>query len=350
MTKITNPSNIEYNYIESFGFLPDGTEIFSYKLKNKLGVECCIINFGATVTSLKIPVENGKTIDVVLGFDAVADYVKSFSLQSPPFFGATIGRFAGRLKNGQFLLNDKLITVNKNHKNHCLHGGQQSFSQKVWTVKTFTHSNNPSITLEYCSADDEEGFPGKLDVSVTYTLAENNEFIVEYNATSNKDTIVNLTHHTYFNLDGHENNIDNLELVVHAKKILETDDELIPTGKFINLDQHSFDFYEMKKCPVSIDNTFVLENENAARLFSKKNRLKMTVFTNQPSVHIYVGGNCFNEIQGKENANYHTKSGICFETQNFPDAPNHIDFPNAILKKDELYNNKTTFKFENYKL
>ena len=348
MTKITNPSNIEYNYIESFGFLPDGTEIFSFKLKNKTGAECTVTNYGATVTSLKIPVENGKTIDVVLGFDTVADYVKSFSLQSPPYFGATIGRFAGRLSNGQFLLNEKLITVNKNHNNHCLHGGKQPFSQKVWTVKTFTHSDNPSIVLEYCSADNEEGFPGKLDISVTYTLAENNEFTVEYSAISNEDTVVNLTHHSYFNLDGHENNIDNLEMVVHSKKILETNAELIPTGNFINLEQHPFDFSKMKKCPAFIDNTFVIENENAASLFSEKNRLKMTVFTNQPSVHIYVGGNCFNEIQGKENANYHGQSGICFETQNFPDAPNHINFPNAILKKGGLYNNKTTFKFENY--
>ena len=186
-----------------------------------------------------------------------------------------------------------------------------------------------------------------MTVQVEYELTEDNALKVTYTATTSEDTIVNLTQHSYFNLDGHSNQITNQKLQINSEKILETNDELIPTGNFISLKNHPFDFAEAKPTPNSIDNTFVLENKNAATLISKKNKLKMSVTTNQPAVHIYVGGNCFDKIKGKENANYHPKSGICFETQNFPDAPNHAHFPNSILKKGEQYNNKTTFKFEN---
>ena len=171
---------------------------------------------------------------------------------------------------------------------------------------------------------------------------------VEYSAKTTQDTIVNLTHHSYFNLDGHQSNVSNQQLTVNSQKMLQTSNENIPTGCINHIENCPFDFSSPKNCPSKIDNTFVLERQNefAASLFNPKNNLKMTVYTDQPGVHIYVGGNCFDKIKGKENTNYHPLSGICFETQNFPDAPNHSHFPNAVLKKEETYTHKTIYKFQ----
>lgn len=333
--------------MKSFGFLPDGKEVLSYSLINKNGFEFSVINYGATITSLKIPIAFNEKTDVVLGFDSLEDYIGSYYLTSPPYFGTIVGRFAGRINNAEFTLNGSKHFLNKNHGEHSLHGGILGFSRKFWNVVTISSEENPSITLEYISNSNEENFPGELTVQVTYTLTENNELKVHFKATSTEDTIVNLTQHSYFNLDGHTKDIENQKLKINSNKILETDNELIPTGGFISLNNHDFDFSSYKTCPTAIDNTFVLENENAATLLSEKNKIKMTVTTNQLGVHVYVGGNCFDKIKGKENANYHSKSGICFETQNFPDAPNHSNFPNSILNKNEEYNHQTTFKFEN---
>ncbi|QBZ97248.1 aldose epimerase family protein [Flavobacterium sangjuense] len=330
-----------------FGFTPDGKEVFCYAITNSKGTEVSIMTYGATITSLKIPVVNGEKIDVVLGFDTLEDYINSYYLPSPPYFGTTVGRFAGRINNAEFSLNGERNFLNKNHGEHNLHGGILGFSRKLWKVIATSSEENPSITLEYTSKNNEENFPGELTVQVTYTLTSANELKVSFTATTSEDTIVNLTQHSYFNLDGHSNAVSNQKLIINSEKILETNDELIPTGKFISLKNHPFDFAEAKICPTSIDNTFVLEDKNAATLISEINKLQLSVTTNQPAVHIYVGGNCFDKIKGKENANYHPKSGICFETQNFPDAPNHAHFPSSILKKGAQYNHNTTFKFEN---
>lgn len=330
-----------------FGFMPDGKVVFCYIMSNKKGAEVSIMNYGATITSLKIPTVEGKKIDVVLGFDSLEDYINSYHLPSPPYFGTTVGRFAGRINNAEFLLNGERNFLNKNHGEHNLHGGILGFGRKYWEVISSPSEDNSSITLEYVSKHNEENFPGELAVQVTYTLTEENELKVTYTATTSEDTIVNLTQHNYFNLDGHTNAISNQKLIINSKKILETNEELIPTGNFVSLKNHPFDFSANKTCPASIDNTFVLEDKNATTLFSPKNKIKMSITTNQPAVHIYVGGNCFDKIKGKENTNYHPKSGICFETQNFPDAPNHAYFPSSILKKGELYNHQTAFKFEN---
>ncbi len=332
--------------VKSFGLLPDGTEIACYALRNRNGCELSVINYGATITSLKIRVAD-KLVDVVLGFETLEDYINSYYLPSPPYFGTVVGRFSGRIRNGEFSLNGKPIYLNKNHGQHHLHGGILGFSKKVWTVSAISSTDNPSITLRYRSENNEENFPGTLTVEATYTLTEANELNVSFKATSSEDTVVNLTQHTYFNLDGHTNDITSQELLINSNKILETDSDLIPTGEFIPLANHTFDFSSNKTCPSSIDTTFILEGTHAATLFSKKNCLKMSVITDQPGVHVYVGGNCFHQIKGKENANYHTTSGICFETQNFPDAPNHSHFPTSILKNGEEYTHQTTFKFEN---
>ncbi|MGK4566760.1 aldose epimerase family protein [Flavobacterium sp. 3HN19-14] len=330
------------------GFSPNDEAVLLYRLTNRNGYSLAVTNYGATVTSLKVPLENGKMTDIVLGFDSLESYIDSFNLESAPYLGATVGRFAGRVNNGNFSLNGENIQLHQNNGNHSLHGGNIGFSQKIWKVININECKNPSITLALLSPDKDENYPGALAIELTYTLTEENEFKVEYKATTSEDTIVNLTHHSYFNLDGHENNICNQELFINASKILEMTDENIPTGRFLHLANFPFDFTIPKKCPLKIDNTFVLDKktELAASLYSKKNNLKMLVYTNQPAVHIYVGGNCFNRIKGKENVNYHTLSGICFETQNFPDAPNHAHFPSAILKKGEVYHHKTIYKFQ----
>lgn len=333
---------------KSFGFLPNGEEVFCYNLKNKNGVELEIINFGATITSLKIPINKKEKIDVVLGFENLENYINSFDLPSAPYLGAIVGRYAGRINNAAFILNGKTIQLTKNHNSHQIHGGFEGFSKAFWELKSVTTNKNPSITLQYKSKDGEENFPGELSVEVVYTLTEENELKVEMIANSSEDTVINLTQHSYFNLDGHSNDIINQELFVNSHQTLETNIDKIPTGNFFEIKQTPFDFNIPKECPTKIDNTFVLnkEDEVAAFLFSKKNNLKMSVFTNQPAVHIYVGGNCFNQIKGKENASYHPLSGICFEAQNFPDAPNHKHFPNSVLRKGETYHHETTFKFE----
>jgi len=330
-----------------FGLTPENQEVFCYTLANKQGMEVSIINYGATITSVKIPNPSGSKTDVVLGFDKLENYIKSFGLPSAPYLGAVVGRYAGRINKASFILNGEKIQLTQNHNAHQIHGGESGFSQKVWTVKHIPSNENQSITLEYLSCHKEENFPGELTVNITYTLTEQNELMVDFSAKSTEDTIVNLTQHSYFNLNGHQEDINHQKVTINADTILETTDELIPTGKFITLKNHTYDFSEPKESPVIIDNTFVLNNHNAATLYGEKSKIKMTVITNQPAVHVYVGGNCFGQIKGKENADYHSTSGICFEAQNFPDAPNHSHFPSAILKKDECYTHQTIFKFEN---
>lgn len=335
--------------IKFFGNLPDGGVIDSCELTNKNGMQLKVITYGATIAALKIPLKKGGFVDVVLGFDTLQDYLNSFNLESAPYFGATVGRYAGRICNSTFNLNGKSIHLNNNNNGHSLHGGNIGFSQKKWEIKKVVEGENPSITLSYFSPDGEENYPGDISVDLTYTLSEENELIIEYAATTSEETIINLTHHSYFNLEGHHSTIAEQEITIDSNKILEADDQNIPTGQFLNLENNPFDFNQAKKCPQSIDTTFVLNQSDAfsASLYSPKNNLEMLVFTNQPAVHIYVGGNCFNTIKGKENLDYNALSGICFETQNFPDAPNHEHFPNAVLKKGEVYQHKTIYKFQN---
>lgn len=334
--------------IKSFGLLTSINEVLCYTLKNKNGMELSVINYGATITSLKVPLNDAEKIDVVLGFENLDDYIHSYSLPSAPYFGAVVGRYAGRINKGQFPLNGKEIILTKNHGNHHLHGGVSGFSQQFWKVKKINGGDYPSIKLEYVSHNEEEGFPGMLVAEVTYMLTESNQVIVDFHAYSTEDTVINLTQHTYFNLEGQHTSIKNQEVTIYANAFLDTTAENIPTGEIKRVDQTEFDFTNAKKVPSEIDHTFVLEKNQkvAAVLESQKNKLKMTVLTDQPAVHVYVGGDCFGELPGKNNAAYHSQSGICFETQNYPDAPNHENFPNSFLKKGNRYHHQTIFAFE----
>jgi aldose 1-epimerase len=348
MKIIKNP-DAKYK-VYSLGFLQNGQEIKAYEINNKKGMSLKVMEYGATVVSLKKLLKSGEIIDVVLGFDNLSDYIDSFELPSPPYFGATVGRYAGRIAKAKFKLNDKIINLNKNNDGNSLHGGYEGFSQKVWKLNNLKTQNNPSITFSYFSPDGEENFPGNLQVTLNYTLSEDNELIVEYTAVSSEDTVVNLTHHSYFNLEGHQACLKNQSLVVNSSEILELNKKLIPTGSILKTKNTPYDFTKSKQCPESIDNTFIIKSEDffAANLFNKKNNLRMSIYTNQPAVHIYVGGNCFEEIAGKDGANYHSRSGICFETQNYPDAPNNLNFPSAILRKGDIYSHKTIYKFQSF--
>jgi len=330
-----------------FGLMPNKEEIYSFELANKNGMKVQIINYGATVTSIQIPV-NGKLIDVVLGFDNLKAYLESYNLPSAPYFGTTVGRYAGRIHNGSFDLNDIEFKLDENNNGNTLHGGDMGFGRLIWNVASVIAEENPSVTFSLLSEHLDEGFPGEMTVYLTYTLTENNELKLEYKATSTEDTVINLTHHSYFNLDGHDGNVLEQQMFIQSDKMLETNSDNIPTGNYTDLNNHDFDFRTSKNCPFPIDNSFVVNSntEVVAQLISLKNNLRMNVYTDQPSVHIYVGGNCFGKLKGKENTDYNAQSGICFETQNFPDAPNHTHFPSAVLRKGEEYTQKTVYKFE----
>jgi aldose 1-epimerase len=243
-----------------FGTLPDGRQVKSYTLSNNKGMEMSIIEYGATIQSLSVPARGGK-IDVVLGFDTLEDYMASHVLPAPPYFGAIIGRYSGRIKNGEFTLNDKQYRLSANNGPNTLHGGLKGFDRVLWRLVSATLS---SLTLAYTSPDGEEHFPGEVTVTVTYTLTDENEVEIDYTATTTEDTIINLTQHSYFNLDGHKGGIDEQELTVNADELLEIDNQNIPTGKIIKAAEKGFDFSRGGKCPAGIDDSFVLRGTDAA--------------------------------------------------------------------------------------
>lgn len=332
-----------------FGTLPDGKEVYEYTLTNGKGLEVAFINYGAAITSLRVAGKDGVKTDVVLGFDSLDGYIESYALPSPPYFGAVIGRYAGRIANGQFAIDGQEFTLDKNLGNNTLHGGKQGFCRVYWEVKGVKWEDDAAaITFTYTSPAGEEHFPGTLVSEVTYTLTAQNEVVIAYEAKSSEDTVISLTQHSYFNLDGHKADVLGQQLMVNSVVLLDITEDGIPTGNYMEAREKGFDFKVPALCPAKIDNSFVLATgvHPAATLYSNATGLKLSVYTDQPSVHIYVGGNCFGRIQGKEGVAYHPHSGICFETQNYPDAPNHSHFPNAVLRKGETYTQKTTWKFE----
>mgnify|MGYP000567805449 FL=1 len=332
-----------------FGELSNGSKVYSHEISNSNGMTLKVMDYGASVIALKKTLTNGKVVDVVLGFDVLSDYVDSYSLPSAPYFGATVGRFAGRIANATFDLNGKSIVLHQNNNGNALHGGIEGFSQKRWQLEQLKSDQNPSVSFSYTSPAGEEQYPGELKVSITYTLTEENELEIEYKAFTNEATIVNLTHHSYFNLEGQHGSVLEQELQINATQVLATK-AMIPTGELLPVQDTEWDYTNLKSCPEAIDTTFAVNTKETlvATLLSKENNLKMEVYTNQPGLHVYVGGNCFNQIKGKENASYHSQSGICFETQNFPDAPNHSNFPSAILLPGDIYFHKTIYKFQSF--
>lgn len=316
-----------------------------YTLTNKKGTRLKILNLGATIFGLLIKDKNGKEVNVVVGPKNPEDYISAEYLNENRCFGASIGRYAGRISNGEFELEGKKYSLFQKNGVH-LHGGFRGLQHKIWNLETENKTMNPSITLSCFSEDLEEGYPGNLKIEVKYTLSENDELQIEYSATTDKKTPVNLTNHTYFNLNG-KGSVSDHQLCINAKNILEVDEKLLPTGKLLPLEDHPKNFSEAKEIQqLEVDDTFVLEKDKkiAAIVYSFQTGIEMQVITNQPAVVVYIPKHLPEiwEYQTKISSEF---PSICLETQNYPDAPNHNNFPSAILNPGETYLNKSQFQF-----
>jgi len=316
-----------------------------YTLTNKKGARLKILNLGATIFGFLIKDKNGKELNVVVGPKNPEDYISAEYLNENRCFGASIGRYAGRISNGEFELEGKRYSLFQKNGVH-LHGGFRGLQHKIWNLETENKTMDPSITLSCMSEDGEEGYPGNLKVKVKYTLSENDKLQIEYSARTDKKTPVNLTNHTYFNLGG-KGSISDHQLCINAENILEVDEKLMPSGKLVPLEGHSKNFSEAKVIQqLEVDDTFVLEKDKefAAIVYSPQTGIEIKVITDQPAVVVYIPKHLPEiwEYQTKISSEF---PSICMETQNYPDAPNHKNFPSAILNPGETYLNKSQFQF-----
>ncbi|NJW51332.1 aldose epimerase family protein [Salinimicrobium oceani] len=313
-------------------------ELFS--LKNKRGTQLEILNFGATVFGLLI---DGQT-NVVVGPKEPETYISNVYLQEGKHFGASVGRHAGRISKGGFEINGQKFPLFGEEGIH-LHGGKNGFTYKFWELIEHHTGKDPFVVLEYNSPDGEEGYPGNLRVQVKYTLQEDNAVKVEYSAETDRATIVNLTNHTYFNLNGC-GSINNHELKIAADVVLETGKSNVPTGNLVEVDGREIDFREAKRLEnISLDTTFCLANvPDPIFLKGDKSGISLEIETNQPAVVVYIPPTLprswdYATVVGEERA------GICLEAQKFPDAPHHENFPSVLLSPGELYKNQSLWKF-----
>ena len=322
--------------------------LYVVSIRNDSGMSLCITNFGATLMSLDVPDINGKPVNVVVGFTSVQEYIDKTKVDTPMYIGASIGRYAGRISKEKISINAKNYPL-YHHKGVHLHGGKYGFDQQIWQIDSIDE-DEMKIVLSYLSRDMEEGYPGNLKAKVTYQLTKNNELIITYHAVSDQDTVVNLTNHAYYNLNG-EGTITDHFLKVNASFYLEVDKNQLPTGILKPISNTKFDFTSSKKLDIIqnkglIDDTFVVNEHHfkIAKLTSPKTGIKMTVKSNQPSVVIYTPER-FPNWEFVNNSSYSRFPAICFETQNYPDAPNHKNFPSSYLKAGEQYENRSIFKF-----
>jgi aldose 1-epimerase len=340
-----------------FGKTADGTPVEIYTLRNYDGMEARIMTYGGTVVSLKVPDKNGKPGDVVLGYDHLSSY-----LTNSPYFGALIGRYGNRIANGKFSLDGQEYTLAQNNGPNNLHGGPNGFDKVVWTAKPVKTFYGDGLQLTYLSKDGEEGFPGNLSVTATYVVTEKNELVVEFIATTDKDTVCNLTHHSYFNLRGKGDVLDHI-VQINADKFTPTDSTQIPTGELKPVDGTPFDF--RKPTPIGerindddpqlkfaggYDHNFVLnklpgEFGLAATVYEPTSGREMEVWASAPGVQFYSGNSLNSTMKGKGGWVYQTRDGFCFEPQGFPDSPNHPNFPSTELKPGETYKNTIIYKF-----
>ncbi|SET56588.1 aldose epimerase family protein [[Clostridium] polysaccharolyticum] len=345
--------------VKPFGKLETGEQVNVYTLKNKNGMEVSCISYGAIIKNILVPDKNGNVKDVVLGYDKLEGYVKDSSGQ-----GAFIGRHANRIKDARFEINGTAYQIQKNEKENNLHSGTPAYNKVIYEADTFEEEDSVSVEFSRLSKDMEQGFPGNLDITITYTLTEENEFVMEYMAVSDKDTVINFTNHSYFNLAGHNSgSVLDHKVELYADQFTPTDDELIPTGEFCDVEGTPMDFRTMKKIGQDIhadykplkqgkgyDHNFVLrpnQGEDAeliAKYWEEESGRLMEVYTDRPGVQIYTANN-LEEDNAKDGASYRPYDAICFETQNFPNAVNTPNFPNAILKAEEEFNSVTVYKF-----
>ena len=347
--KLLNKSDFQKNI--------DGKKTDLFVLRNKNGVISEITNYGARVVSLWVPDLNGSFDDIVLGCSTLDDYISI----KERYFGATIGRYANRIKNGKFKINNTDFILKKNNGPNHLHGGNIGYNDVVWEGKQL---DNQTVEFKYLSKNMEEGYPGNLNVKVIYHLSDQNELKIEYFANTDEPTYVNLTHHSFFNLLGAGNgNINDHLLYINAKSFTPIDSKLIPTGKIELAEGTPFDFNiltkigkrlndedEQLKFGNGYDHNFVLNNSNstdilAARVIEKKSGRILEVYTNEPGMQLYGGNFLDGKTIGKQSKAYNYRSAFCLETQHFPDSPNNPNFPNTLLKPKDNYYSICIYKF-----
>jgi aldose 1-epimerase len=343
---------------EPWGKTAAGEPVELYTLTNTKGAEARIATYGGIVVSLKVPDRSGAPGDIVLGFDSLDGYLQQ---PPPPYFGALIGRYGNRIAKGKFALNGTEYTLAKNNGENQLHGGVRGFDKRIWKAK---EGPGQSLELSYLSKDGEESYPGNLSTTVTYTLTDNNELKIDYAATTDKDTVVNLTNHSYFNLAGQgEGDILNHQVTIYADKFTPVDKGLIPTGELRDVAGTPFDFRTAKaigeridandeqiKFGPGYDHNWVLNRtgsgvEPAAKVTESKSGRVMEVLTTEPGLQFYTGNFLDGTLHGKARKVYGRRSAFCMETQHFPDSPNHPAFPTVVLKPGAHYQSTTIYKF-----
>jgi aldose 1-epimerase len=338
---------------QPFGKAPDGTPVDVYTLKDG-ALEARIITYGGTVISLKVPDKSGKSADVVLGYDSLDGY-----LAKSPYFGAIIGRYGNRIAGGKFTLDGKTYSIPTNDGPNALHGGPRGFDKVVWKAKEIPHG----IELSHLSPDGDQGFPGTLSAVVRYTLS-GKDLKIEYSATTDKNTVLNLTNHSYFNLAGQGNgDILKHEMKLNAGRFTPVNDVLIPTGELATVDSTPFDFRKSTAVGARInddneqlrrgkgyDHNWVLDSgggklAEAAEVYEPTTGRVMQVWTDQPGVQFYTGNFLDGTITGKDGKVYQHRAALCLETQHFPDSPNHPNFPSTELKPGQKYHTVTIYRF-----
>jgi aldose 1-epimerase len=344
---------------QDFGKLADGTLVELYTLTNMKGMQAAITTYGGAIVSLTAPDRTGHYADVVLGMDSLAGYQ-----QQKAYFGALIGRYGNRIGNAQFQLDGKTYHLPKNDGQNTLHGGTKGFDKRVWKAREVHSSAGPALELTYVSKDGEEGFPGTLTAKVVYTLTNENELRIDYTATTDKDTVVNLTNHSYFNLAGAgEGTILDHQVMINADRFTPVDAGLIPTGELRPVKGTPFDFTQPTAIGARIgfddqqlkfgrgyDHNFVLNNNGtglrkAAEVYDPKSGRVLEVFTAEPGLQFYTGNFLDGTVRGKEGKVYLYRGAFCMETQHFPDSPNKPSFPSTELKPGQTYHTTTVYRF-----
>jgi aldose 1-epimerase len=342
-----------------FGQLPNGAAVTVYTLTNANGVEVRTIPYGAIIVSIRVPDRTGKVDDVVLGFDQLDGY-----LGTSPYFGAVVGRYANRIANGRFSVDGKDYTLATNNGPNALHGGVKGFDKKMWNAELVERDGNVGVVYSVVSPDGEEGYPGTLTASVTYILTRGNELSIEYEASTDKATPINLSQHSYFNLGGEgHGDILNHRLTIDADRITPVNATLIPTGELMAVDGTPFDFRQPMRVGERVDaaneqlrygggydHNFELKRDrdgviHAARLEDPASGRTLDVSTSEPGLQFYTGNVLDGSIKGKGGHVYAKRSGLCLETQHFPDSPNHSGFPSTILRPGERFRSRTVFAF-----
>lgn len=343
----------------TFGVAPDSQGVDVLTITNSHGMEARVMTYGGIILSLKVPDRNGKFDDVVLGYDSLAGYVKG-----SPYFGAIVGRYGNRIAKGQFIVNGAPYTLAVNNGPNALHGGLKGFDKVVWRAEAFQKDSNVGVVLTYTSPDGDEGYPGTLSATISYTLTDSNQLVIGYHATTDKATPVNLTQHTYFNLAGAgKGDILGHMLTLSADSMTPVDSTLIPTGEIAPVAGTPFDFRNPKRIGERIsavneqikngggyDHNFVLNRSapglvHFAHVEEPTSGRTLDISTTEPGVQFYTGNFLDGTNVGKGGIPYLKRFGFCLETQHFPDSPNHANFPNTILQPGAVYASKTVFTF-----